>query len=124
MREILFKAKREDTKEWMEGTVFFPESGITVMFPIGSTSWEAEEVDPETVCQYTGLTDKNGRKVFEGDILVYEDDYTSKTKCIVKYINASFQAVWPNDWDNETLDNGFKVYSEVIGNIHDEEGKK
>lgn len=121
MREILFKAKRKDNNKWIEGTPVYLALGMVSIFPIGQTVFETKEIYPETLCQYTGLTDKNSRKVFEGDILVYEDDYTSKTKCTVKYINASFQAVWPNDWDNETLDNGFKVYSEVIGNIHDEE---
>lgn len=118
MREILFKAKRKDTKEWMEGTVFFPESGIAVMFPIGGTSWETQEVDPETVCQYTGLTDKNGRKVFDGDLVkcFYEDVVNggsiSETHicdmenyyCMLRIISA--------------------CYIEVIGNIHDEEEKK
>lgn len=80
MREILFKAKRKDNGEWVEGTVFYPESGITVMFPILGRTTEVEEVDPETVCQYTGLTDKNGVKIFENDVLKYkgENNYTVK----------------------------------------------
>lgn len=125
-REILFKAKRTDDGEWVEGNYVSktdPLLGVEKSFILNQTELSSlchwYQVDRQTVCQYTGLTDKNGKKIFEGDILKYKDDYTNETKCEAKFNRCSFMAVWQNDWDAETLDNGFHMYSEVIGNIHD-----
>lgn len=80
MREILFKAKRKDNGEWVEGYYVYcrkrhyilPALNKAIGFDEREDEWV--EANPNTLCQYTGLTDKNGQKIWEYDIceMVYD----------------------------------------------------
>ena len=77
-REILFKARRKDNREWVEGCIVIDQSRFDRfkyrIQPIESGVLYAHPIDPNTICQHTGLTDKNGQKIWENDIceMVYD----------------------------------------------------
>ena len=139
MREILFRGKRVDNGEWIEGYVFpqvidggYAPLCITTE-PICANDYSEilgdwAIVDSSTVGQYTGLTDKNGRKIFEGDIIhleysqvffggLYFGEYTAE----VSYKEGCFITDGTNNGDEiETPLSGFDNDEvEIIGNIHD-----
>lgn len=97
-REILFKAKRKDNGEWVEGFVFeFKDKFyITKMTQTFMTAYYSEEsvvnfnmraveIDPDTLCQFTGLTDKNRKKIWENDIVSIDEDYCFDGRSVVKF---------------------------------------
>lgn len=135
MREILFRGKRKDNFEWFEG--FYVKSGdknyIIYDNDIAIGYVSMKEVIPETVGEYTGLTDKNGKKIFEGDIVKCRDLYNDiEFTAVVEFGNPNGTYSWGwqlypisgNTYVNldillwiETEETG--VLAEVIGNIHD-----
>lgn len=134
-REILFRGKRTDNNEWAYGIPIDTESeGGFKEFIVSHAKWESDdnsidfletdvyEVNPRTIGQYTGLTDKHGKKIFEGDIVSLVCDGNVHIFVVI--------------WDLDELDfkatNGKQNYGpggyeylpcseeiEIIGNIHD-----
>jgi uncharacterized phage protein (TIGR01671 family) len=121
MREILFRGMRTDTKEWVEGVAFPHDNNKVTMLsqhPMDG-SLVGKEVDPETVGQFTGLTDKNGTKIFEGDIVRYNDTIHKVIFCTING-SAFFGITMPDRgeiWNFAGITCANKM--EVIGNIYD-----
>ena len=150
--EILFRGKRKDNGEWVcSGSLFqafnndvkeiyIPKYGEAVYATydvytdhIAAITCDNDarfyNVDPETVGQYTGLTDKNGKQIFEGDIIKYKNTdgikfnsvaLTVIGKVVYNEKNASF-AISGKDEIGAKYYDYFPIKNiEVIGNIHDD----
>lgn len=122
MREILFKAKRWSDGKWVYGDLNHLQDSVIIHW-YNNGCRVADEVDPSTVCQYTGLTDKNGKKIFDGDVVRRETDYYGKHKVYDEPV------VWEDDIEKgflgEPYTSGYCIHGgnwEVIGSIHDGEG--
>jgi uncharacterized phage protein (TIGR01671 family) len=132
MREILFRGKRVDNGEWVEGSYFTDQiakgsNPCVDISIIRNDLHEDFEVNPKTIGEFTGLHDKNGKKVFEGD---FDKDFQ-----VVKWCNNR------KGWSMSIYDFPTKEYicchcyncegnydisevqdeMEIIGNIHDKE---
>lgn len=75
IEDIKFKAKRLDNGEWVKGDLVHSTSYVGISYPSDEFSDVpiVHRVDPSTVCQFTGLKDKEGKEIFEGDLLYDED---------------------------------------------------
>lgn len=116
MREILFRGKRFCDSDWVDGSLFIDEKKDKHEILVGYVNYRIGwEVDPKTVGQFTGLTDKNRKKIFEGDIL-----------------DVMHQGIFECRWDEGNIEFGLSNSKEsfgiayvspndifVIGNIHD-----
>lgn len=124
MREILFKAKRKDNGKWVEGDAIHEPIGMSIRHEKNGMSVRVP-VDPDTLCQYTGLTDKNGKRIWENDIVrdktgdifrIYwsEQLLNYSAKCV----KSTFSVFISQKWDLGTLLKS-QIDVEVCGNIFD-----
>ena len=125
MREILFRGKLADNGEWIEG--FYSHSGdkTYIIFNNGFaiSYFIMKEVIPETVGQFTGKTDKNGKKIFEGDIVEFTDKYTGgkgRAEIVFEAFKWKYSGCYyggnPIVW---LCIDDLSIKFEVIGNIYD-----
>lgn len=127
MREILFKAKWIDSGEWVEGyyqkRYYFLGNEEHLIFHADSYKvWEYAEIDPETLCQFTGLCDKNEKKIWENDILMAHLDESCPEDATYETVEWNF-AGWvgheTGSVDRQYLDKFDLEHFEVVGNIFD-----
>lgn len=125
MREILFRGKRIDNGEWVYGNYAFTDVNGKKYFIFQNKPLEHEAI-PKTISQYTGLTDKNGKKIFEGDIVQRRNkklilNNTFDFKIVFIPVRACFTAVDISGGNvtfiSDYINNKYDI--EVIGNIHD-----
>lgn len=123
-REILFRGKRLDNGEWRQGFLFKIREKAFILWGTINGIPDMTEVDPETVGQYTGIHDRNGKPIFEGDIVKTD---LERPYNIVVFRNGCFLFNC-NDGGEDYFDTIENIsspdvvqdgYWEVIGNIHD-----
>lgn len=118
MREILFRGKQKDTKEWVYGNLFHLLGNSYICYGTINYIPDLIEVMPETVGEYTGLTDKNGRKIFEGDLVRVDG---VETVFVIVYVDGVFriaERIRNTNFYSNSIHNCYLEMS-VIGNTYD-----
>lgn len=127
MREILFRSKRLDNGEWVYGALLNTDDGKTRIAtsylgkfdPLMPVTVCTYLVNPDSVGQFTGLYDKNGVQIFEGDI-VMKRTYNGKKPFCVRFLSGCFHCGWGGG--SSTARHPYTIDDnqiQVIGNIHD-----
>lgn len=130
MREIKFRAKRVDNGEWVEGYLYRISEYNHPFIMLKNKFGKAFEVDENTVCQYTGLKDKNGKEIWENDIVKYHFGEDMAAIKFGKYQNCfdsqkachcGFYVDWQGCYLRKDLGYWIEMLddSNIIGNIFD-----
>ena len=123
MRKILFRAKRDDDGLWFEGNVRHFKDGVYIEHYIGKGKLN-EPVIWETVGQFTGVTDKNGTKIFEHDIVAYdvEEDgleYVDYAHVVWDEEKLRWKVKWCMGYEDSYLERSDSKEFRVVGNVFD-----
>lgn len=115
MREIKFRGKRVDNDEWVYGDLIIDNAENYFIHRREEKRQEASMVYPDTVGQFTGLLDKNGKEIYEGDVVEFGNRIQGRSKVV--FDNGCFMAEAKNY--ETALTYRVSMHAIVIGNIHD-----
>jgi uncharacterized phage protein (TIGR01671 family) len=121
MREIKFRGKRLDNGEWIEGDLLRMNDHWFIFPDPAPEGIDKYEVDPATVGEYTGLKDRNGKEVYEGDVIkIPETDFNAEIIGRVLFDDDAYYIIplrgghlWGLHWSLRKHD------AKIIGNLHD-----